>query len=74
MVGKNFDWFIRDALIIVNKRNVSKTACVPLDGAGGELVSWTSKYGSVTFNLMGREFSFDGMNEAGLVVSDMEWN
>ena len=26
VVGRNFDWGIGDALIIVNKRNVSKTA------------------------------------------------
>ena len=71
VIGRNFDFFIPDALIIVNKRNVSKTAGVPLDGAGGEPVSWTSKYGSVTFNLMGREFSYEGMNEAGLVVIDI---
>ena len=71
VIGRNFDFFIPDALIIVNKRNVSKTASVPLDGAGGEPVSWNSKYGSVTFNLMGREFSYEGMNEAGLVVIDI---
>ena len=58
-------------LIIVNKRNVSKTALYPTDWTGGEPVSWTSKYGSVTVNHWGREFSFDGMNEAGLVVSAM---
>ena len=50
VVGKNFDWLTSDGLIIVNKRNVSKTAILPLDWTGGELVSWTSKYGSVTFN------------------------
>jgi penicillin V acylase-like amidase (Ntn superfamily) len=29
VVGKNFDWLTSDGLIIVNKRNVSKTAFVP---------------------------------------------
>jgi len=70
VVGKNFDWVTGDALIIVNKRNVSKTAF--LDPAWGEQpVNWTSKYGSLTFNPWGREFPFSGMNEAGLVVSGM---
>ena len=71
VVGKNFDWVSGDALIVVNKRNVSKTAIVPPDWAGGEPISWTSKYGSVTVNPFGREFSFNGMNEAGLVINSM---
>ena len=36
---------------------------------GGEPISWTSKHGSLTFNPWGREVPFEGMNEAGLVVS-----
>ena len=71
VVGKNFDWWTPPGLIIVNKRNVSKTAAFPRDWTGGEPVSWTSKYGSVTLNPWGREFAFEGMNEAGLVVSAM---
>jgi choloylglycine hydrolase len=71
VVGKNFNWFTSDALIIVNKRNVSKTAFAPPDWTGGEPFSWTSKYGSVTFNFFGPEFPESGMNEAGLVVSVM---
>jgi len=70
VVGKNFDWPIGDALIVVNKRNVSKTA-IHFDPVwvGEQPISWISKYGSVTFNPRGREFSFSGMNEAGLVIS-----
>ncbi len=53
---------------MVNKRGVSKTAVVP-----GEQnpASWVSKYGSITFNQIGREYPFGGMNEAGLVVEQM---
>ena len=72
VVGQNFDWINGDALIIFNKRNVTKTAFLPPSWAGGEPVSWTSKYGSVTVNFLGREFPFEGMNEAGLVVSAMD--
>ena len=71
VVGKNFDWPIGDALIVVNKRNVSKTASLDPAWIGEQPASWTSKYGSVTFNPWGREFSFSGMNEAGLVISGM---
>ena len=71
VVGKNFDWHTGDALIVVNKRNVTKTAYLYPDWTGEQPVSWISKYGSVTFNPWGQEFPFSGMNEAGLVVSAM---
>ena len=66
--GKSFDNpTVSDALIVVNKRNVLKTALIdPEDD--GEPASWVSKYGSITFNFLGREFPITGMNDAGLVV------
>jgi penicillin V acylase-like amidase (Ntn superfamily) len=63
--GRNYDWMVADALMIVNKRHVAKVAAVD------QPVSWTSKYGSVTFNQYGREFTHGGVNEAGLVVELM---
>jgi len=68
VVGKNFDWPIGDALLVVNKRNVTKTAYF---WTGEQTAVWTSKYGSVTFNPHGAEHPFSGMNEVGLVVSAM---
>ena len=41
-------------------------------GTAGQKVNWVSKYGSVTFNLAGREFAWGGMNEAGLVVGTLQ--
>jgi len=38
-----------------------------------QLVSWVSKYGSVTYNLFRREFGYGGMNEAGLVVESLSF-
>ena len=67
VVGKNYDWYIGDGLVIVNKQNVSKTA-MPISAEDGQPATWTSKYGSVTFNMYGREFPMEGINEAGLVV------
>ena len=63
VVGKNYDWDIGDALVVVNKRNMNKIAMT-----SNKPVGWTSKYGSVTFNQYGREMPSGGMNEAGLVV------
>ena len=66
VVGKNYDWDIGDALVIVNKRGVRKTAL-----GTDRPMTWTSRYGSVSFNQYGREQPNGGMNEVGLVVEIM---
>lgn len=64
--GNNLDWFIDDALLVINKRNVKKR------GAWGDNPpEWVSKYGSITTNLRGNGFPNRGMNEAGLVIGEM---
>ena len=69
--GFNLDLFIpADGLIFINQRDVSKEGFQP--GTTGEKLKWVSKYGSVTFNLAGREFAVGGMNETGLVVGAMQ--
>jgi penicillin V acylase-like amidase (Ntn superfamily) len=50
--------------IMTNTRDIKKTAFVEND----KPAKWTSKYGSITFN-MGKEFPMAGMNEKGLVVA-----
>lgn len=70
VAGFNHDWLIKDALIMTNRRGVSKTAAPPSEKIPPESIArWTSKYGSVTFNQSGREFPSDGMNEKGLFVA-----
>jgi len=69
VVGKNYDERLGDGLVIMNKRNVSKIAWLNPYSAETQPVTWTSKYGSVTFNPWGREFPESGINEAGLVVN-----
>jgi choloylglycine hydrolase len=64
--GKNYDWRVADGLVIVNKRNVSKTAM-----SGDNPARWTSRFGSVTFNQYGRGMPCGGINEAGLVIEIM---
>lgn len=62
--GKNYDWMAGCGLVVVNKRNVEKTAFVRNETPA----QWVSKYGSLTFNQFGREFPSGGINEAGLVI------
>jgi choloylglycine hydrolase len=66
--GKNFDWFTGVGMVVVNKRGVAKTAAFPPERNPAE---WVSRYGSITFNEIGREYPMGGMNEAGLVVEQM---
>lgn len=66
--GRNFDWTTGKGVVIINKRGVSKTA---LSYDSTNRLTWTSEYGSATFNQIGREFPYGGMNEVGLVVETM---
>lgn len=65
--GRNLDWEWDSGMVLVNPRNLQKRAFVSAPNA----VTWTAKYGSLTFNQFGRELPFGGMNEAGLVVENM---
>jgi len=65
LFGRNFDFFTGLGFVVVNPRHLSKTALVY---PGNPPARWVSKYGSVTFNQVGREFPMGGMNEQGLVV------
>lgn len=66
--GRNFDFSTGLGYVIINKRNVTKTASViPPE----KPITWTSKHGSITFNQIGREFPYGGINEAGLVIEQM---
>jgi len=61
---------------IINKRNVFKkgTTWKELSSSEKETSSkpeWVSKYGSVSFNPLGRDFPDGGMNEKGLIIWEM---
>ncbi len=66
--GRNLDWFTGTGLLVVNPRNLKK-AGIPVSSE--ESAEWVSKYGSVTFNQVGRELPYGGINEAGLIVEHM---
>lgn len=66
LLGKSYDWDLSHGYVLVNKRNVQKTALAisPLE----KPATWKSLYGSTTFNQYGQEFPLSGYNEKGLVV------
>jgi len=63
--------------IFINKRGVYKESITFRELYLGKSMKdvprlkWISKYGSVTFNIMGAEFPDGGMNEAGLFFEEM---
>jgi choloylglycine hydrolase len=69
VVGKSYDWYMGQGLVIVNKRGVAKQS-LPAK-PGDRAARWVSRHTSVTFNQYGREFPAGGMNDAGLVVEVM---
>lgn len=69
--GRNYDWGTGNGMMMVNARRVVKTS---FSQEEGNTISWTSTYGSVTFNQFGKEFPHGGMNEKGLVVELMWLN
>lgn len=67
---KNLDWNFGYGHIEINKRGLFKKAFV----TNNEIpVEWISKYGSITFNHIGKEFPLGGMNEVGLVIEEMNY-
>lgn len=77
IVGHNLDErsFI-PGCIVVNKRGVTKKGITFEELRTGKKdvslpLTWTSKYGSVTYNPFGRDFPDGGLNEAGLYIGEM---
>lgn len=70
-IGKNHDWVRKDAYIVINPRKMINHA--PLYKHQNKLLSWKSKYGSITVNLTDQNNVvvpgvMAGMNEKGLAV------
>lgn len=63
--GRNYDWPVEVGLVLVNKRDMHKSALLM---NGGNAAKWTARYGSLTFNQFGRDMPNGGINEAGLVI------
>lgn len=76
IVGHNLDQdFHTPGALFVNPRGEVKQnrngSHLGLAGGTGSTVYWISRFGSVTFSILGRGFPDGGVNEAGLVVSEM---
>jgi len=79
LVGHNLDDSIETpGLLLVNPRGLTKRGAryqdlfplAPGKKSDPRLI-WTSRYGSITCNVFGRQFPDGGMNEAGRCISEM---
>ncbi len=66
VVAYNYDFHPSEGLVLVNKRGTKKISSLRPQGA-----TWAATYGSVTFNQFGRDNPMTGLNEKGLMVSQM---
>ena len=77
IVGHNDDEFTEywPGYFFVNKRGVLKNSFSYNNLLGRPdttpKIQWTSQYGSITWNALGREFPMGGINEAGLHIDVM---
>lgn len=63
-------------MVFINKRGIFKmgrtwSEMIEKDRSNPSAFSWISRYGSVTFNVFGRDFPDGGMNEVGLYIWEM---
>ena len=65
-IAKNLDWFTDQGAVFLNQRNVEKKAFGPA------AFSWQSRFASLTFSQTASEFPWEGMNEAGVVVTVLQ--
>ncbi|MCU0432636.1 MAG: DUF2141 domain-containing protein [Bacteroidia bacterium] len=66
--GRNFDWYNGNGYLIKNNRGQEKYA---YSISNTSPAHWTAKFGSLTFNQIGKEFPYGGINEKGLIVEQL---
>jgi penicillin V acylase-like amidase (Ntn superfamily) len=74
VVGFNENWKTMPGMIVINKRDVLKRNISWQNLTTDQLrpdKQWTSKFGSVTFNLLGYDFPCYGVNEKGLFLVEL---
>ncbi|HDT14398.1 MAG TPA: TIGR03663 family protein [Candidatus Aminicenantes bacterium] len=71
VAGKNLDWPLGDGAVHLNPRGATKAAFL---ANPGRPLHWASRYGSVTFNQLGRDLPLGGMNEQGLVIEELSYS
>jgi len=68
LVGRNLDVPFVDGYVLTNHRGRKKRSLLE---TGLDPAVWTSRWGSVTFNLLGPDLPMGGMNERGLMVEHL---
>lgn len=63
-IGRNLDVPFTEGFLLLNLRNQHKKSLAAP-------TTWTSKYGSLTFNMLGSKLPMGGMNEKGLVFEHL---
>ncbi|WP_372775521.1 linear amide C-N hydrolase [Mangrovibacterium sp.] len=76
IVGFNENWKSMPGIVVSNKRNVVKRNLswkhlVSKEKPSEPEMEWTSKYGSISFNLLGLDLPCYGVNEKGLFVVEL---
>ncbi|MCY0970037.1 linear amide C-N hydrolase [Chryseobacterium wangxinyae] len=74
VVGFNENWKTMPGMIVINKRDVLKRNISWENLTTNNIQpkkNWSSKYGSVTFNLLGYDFPCYGVNEKGLFLVEL---
>lgn len=71
VMAYSFDWTQIFGYVVKNVRGETKSALIYEHGRAGKPYVWTSKYGSVSVNVIGRNFPQTGMNERGLSVASL---
>jgi len=74
VVGFNENWKTMPGMIVVNKRDIVKRNISWQNLTTDQLTpgkQWTSKFGSVTFNLLGYDLPCYGVNEKGLFLVEL---
>ena len=68
--GANMDFaYVENGLVFIIPRGLTRTGLWP--GVTGENLTWTSRFASLTFSLVGYPHAWAGINEKGLTFSTM---
>lgn len=75
-IGFNENWKTMPGMVVVNPRGVKKQSLnwhilTSASATNEKRISWESKYGSVSFNLLGLDMPCFGMNEKGLFIVEL---
>lgn len=76
LVGFNENWKTMPGMVVINKRGISKhnlswNHMVSNNAINEKTTNWVSKYGSVSFNLLGYDLPCYGINEKGLFLVEL---